>query len=155
MIASMMMSEWQSSMSDSVPFTSGASSTARLHVGAFDLLVVRDFVQHALHAAGERRLVGVHERDGDAALDVRGGDALAHDAGADDAGRRDLLRLDIRRRRRCLSCCGRCRKNTLSSARLIGEPNSLANSSASIWQAVSTSTPAAPSITSSAASGAG
>ena len=47
------------------------------------------------------------------------------------------------------------RKNTLSSARLTGEPNSLAKSSASSWQAASTSRPAAPSITSSAASGAG
>ncbi len=66
-----------------------------LHVGAFELLVVRDFVQHALHAARQCRLIGIHERDGNAALDVGGRDALPHDAGADDAGRRDLSRRHV------------------------------------------------------------
>ena len=36
-----------------------------LHVRAFDLLVVGDFVQHTLNAAGECGLIGIHERDGD------------------------------------------------------------------------------------------
>ena len=95
MIASTMMSECDSSTSESVPLTSGASSTARFTSGPLSLLVVRDFVQHALNAAGERRLVGIHQRDRDAALDIRRRDALPHHAGADDAGRRDFSRRHV------------------------------------------------------------
>ena len=58
------------------------------------------------------------------ALHIRGRDALPHHAGADDAGRRDLSRRYVGRGRRSTFLLRSCRKNTFSSARLTGEPNS-------------------------------
>ena len=94
MIASTMMSEWHSSMSESVPFTSGASSTARFTSGPLICLLYATSFKHTLHAAGERFSARIHDGDRDAALDVGRRDALPHHAGADNAGRRNLVRLD-------------------------------------------------------------
>ena len=66
MIASITRSAWHNSPSAVVPLTSGASSTARFASGPFDLLVVGDFLEHGLHAAGERGSGGVGQRDGNA-----------------------------------------------------------------------------------------
>src|SRR5712671_6193184 len=66
-----------------------------LDIGAFELLVVGDFVQYALNATGQCSLIGIHQRDGYAALHVGGRDALPHYAGSDNTRRRDFSRRHV------------------------------------------------------------
>ena len=97
-----MTSEWHSSMSENVPFTSGASSIARCTSGRFVALLYATSLSTPCTPRRERRLVRVQERHRNAALHVRRRDALPHHARADNAGRRDLLRPDRRRHARIL-----------------------------------------------------
>ena len=89
----------------------------------------------------------VAQGHGNLSLHVGGGDALAHRAGTEHADCRESCAASAPGGPVCFLLAS-CRKNTFSRARFTGEPNSSAKPSASIWQAVSRSTPAAPSITS-------
>ena len=154
MIASTTMSEWQSSISDSVPFTRGANSIARLASGPLVcLLKATSFNMPCTPRMSASWLASI-TATGMPRFTLAAAmpwpitpapttPAVAIFFGSTFAATPASFLLRSRR------------KKTFSSARLIGEPKSLANSSASIWQAVSASTPAAESMSSKAASGAG
>src|SRR4051812_25576404 len=61
-----------------------------LNVRTLKLLIVRNLVQYALDAAAECSLVGIHERHGNASLDIGGRDSLPHHTGADDSDGRNF-----------------------------------------------------------------